>query len=156
MDFRCIRFPGVISAFTLPSGGTSDYAPEMIHAAAKSEAYACFVREDVRIPFITMPDAIEALLKLHDADAKALTRTVYNITAFAPSAGEIAAIVRRHFGKAEITFQPDVERQGIVDSWPADVDDSAARQDWGFHPRHDLNAAFEEYLIPNIRAKYAT
>jgi len=155
VDFRCIRFPGVISAFTLPSGGTSDYAPEMIHAAAKGEAYACFVREDTRIPFITMPDAIEALLRLHDAEAKSLTRCVYNITAFAPSAGEIAEIVQRHFKSADINFRPDVERQGIVDSWPADVDDSAARQDWGFRPKHDLNAAFEEYLIPNIRTRYA-
>ncbi len=155
VDFRCIRFPGVISAFTLPSGGTSDYAPEMIHAAAKGESYACFVREDARIPFITMPDAIEALLRLHDAESGRLTRCVYNITAFAPSAGEIAQIVRRHFRAADISFRPDVERQGIVDSWPANVDDASARSDWGFHPRHDLKAAFEEYLIPNIRAHYA-
>lgn len=155
VDFRCIRFPGVISAFTLPSGGTSDYAPEMIHAAAKGEAYACFVREDARIPFITMPDAIEALLRLHAAVATRLTRSVYNITAFAPSAGEIASIVRSHFPKAEITFRPDIERQGIVDSWPEDTKDAAARADWGFKPQHDLRTAFEEYLIPNIRAHYA-
>lgn len=155
VDFRCIRFPGVISAFTLPSGGTSDYAPEMIHAAARSESYACFVREDARIPFITMPDAIEALLKLHAAVASRLTRSVYNITAFAPSAGEIARIVRSHFKAADITFKPDVERQGIVDSWPENTIDAAARNDWGFKPQHDLKAAFEEYLIPNIRAHYA-
>jgi len=73
-----------------------------------------------------MPDAIEALLRLHNADAKGLTRTVYNITAFAPSAGEIAAIVRKHFKGADISFRPDIERQGIVDSWPADVDDTAS------------------------------
>ncbi len=155
VDFRCIRFPGVISAFTLPSGGTSDYAPEMIHAAARGEPYACFVREDARIPFITMPDAIEALLKLHAAEAEQLTRTVYNITAFAPSAAEIATIVRRHFDSADITFRPDIERQGIVDSWPEDTTDATARKDWGFKPQHDLKAAFEEYLIPNIRAHYA-
>lgn len=155
VDFRCIRFPGVISAFTVPSGGTSDYAPEMIHAAAQGLPYACFVREDARIPFITMPDAIEALMKLFHSAAARLTRGVYNIGAFNPSAGEIAAIVRRHFPRAEIAFKPDVERQGIVDSWPEAVNDAAARRDWGYTPRHDLKAAFDEYLIPNIRAHYA-
>jgi threonine 3-dehydrogenase len=155
LDFRAIRFPGLISADTLPSGGTSDYGPEMLHAAAAGKPYACFVREDARIPFMTMPDAIEALLKLAEADRAKLKRNVYNITSFNPSAGEMADIVKKAFGKAEITFKPDVQRQQIVDSWPADIDDSAARQEWGFAPKHDLRAAFDEYLVPRIRARYA-
>src|SRR5512136_1024045 len=93
LDFRCVRFPGLISAVTVPSGGTSDYAPEMLHAAAQGKPYACFVREDVRIPFMAMPDAIASLLRLQSAPRKALTRTVYNIGAFSPSAGEIRDIV---------------------------------------------------------------
>ena len=150
VDFRSIRFPGVISAFTVPSGGTSDFVPEMLHAAAKGEPYRCFVREDTRIPFITMPDAIEALLVLARADAARLTRSVYNIGAFNPSAGEAAEMVRRAFPAADIGFEPDLARQAIVDSWPADVEDRCARAEWGFSPRHDVRTAFDEYLVPNI------
>lgn len=156
VDFRCVRFPGLISAVTVPSGGTSDYAPEMIHAAAEGNAYACFVREDTRIPFMAMPDGVEALLKLAAAPATSLTRQVYNVGAFAPSAGEIRALVLKSFPKAQVTFQPDMKRQGIVDSWPADVDDAAARRDWGFAPRYGLDAAFSDYLIPTIRDRYRT
>jgi nucleoside-diphosphate-sugar epimerase len=154
VDFRAVRFPGLISADTLPSGGTSDFAPEMIHAAAKGEEYACFVREDTRIPFMTMPDAIDALLVLAATEQERLTRHVYNLSAFSPSAAEFAAEVGRTFPGARIRFAPDVQRQAIVDSWPADVDDSAARRDWGFAPRHDLSRAFDEYLVPRIRARY--
>src|SRR5688572_17766027 len=100
VDFRGVRFPGLISALTVPSGGTSDYAPEMIHAAAQGEPYACFVRPDTRIPFMAMPDAVDAVLRLVDAPKPALTRTVYNIGAFAPTAGEVAEVVRRAFPDA--------------------------------------------------------
>lgn len=154
VDFRCVRFPGLISAMTVPSGGTSDYAPEMIHAAARGEAYACFVRPDTRIPFMTMPDGVEALLKLAEAPKDRLSRTAYNVAAFNPSAEQIRAIVLDAFPTASITWQVDAKRQGIVDSWPADVDDSAARRDWGFDPAYDLSRAFSEYLIPTIRRHY--
>ena len=83
-----LRFPGLISAFTVPSGGTSDYGPEMLHAAAQGQPYACFVREDAIIPFMAMPDAVTALLKLAAAPAKSLTRRVYNITSFSLTAAE--------------------------------------------------------------------
>jgi nucleoside-diphosphate-sugar epimerase len=151
VDFRCIRFPGLISADTVPSGGTSDYASEMIHAAARGEPYACFVRPDARIPFMAMPDSIDALLKLAAVPRERLTQTAYNIGAFNPSAGEIHEIVRAAFPTARISTKVDAKRQGIVDSWPADVDDSAARRDWGFAPRFDLHRAFQDYLLPAIR-----
>ncbi len=154
VDFRAIRFPGLISAVTVPSGGTSDYAPEMLHAAAQGKEYACFVREDVRIPFMAMPDAIDAALRLESAPREQLKQTVYNITSFSPSAGEIRAIVMNAFKGADITFKPDVKRQGIVDSWPEDVDDAAARRDWGFAPGYSQERAFAEYLIPGIRKRY--
>ena len=154
VDFRCVRFPGLISALTVPSGGTSDYAPEMIHAAAKGEAYACFVRPDTRIPFMAMPDGVEALLTLAAAPRRKLTRTAYNVSAFNPSATEVRDKVLAAFPKAQISWQTDEKRQGIVDSWPAEVDDTAARQDWGFKPRYDFERAFEEYLIPTIRQRY--
>jgi nucleoside-diphosphate-sugar epimerase len=154
VDFRSIRFPGLISAFTVPHGGTSDYAPEMIHAAARREPYACFVRESTRIPFMAMPDAIGALLSLMEAPLENLSGLVYNVTSFSPSAGELAALARNHFPDAVIRFDPDVRRQAIVDSWPAAVDDSRARQDWGFAPAYDLERTFSEYLVPNIRKRY--
>jgi nucleoside-diphosphate-sugar epimerase len=155
VDFRSIRFPGLISAVTVPSGGTSDYAPEMLHAAAQGKAYSCFVREDVRIPFMAMPDAITALLKLHDAPKEHLSTCVYNIGSFSPSARQIFNIVKREFPKAEITFSPDDKRQAIVDTWPEDVDDTAARCDWHWTPEYDEARAFSEYLIPGIRKRYA-
>jgi nucleoside-diphosphate-sugar epimerase len=153
-DFRSIRFPGLISAMTMPSGGTSDYAPEMLHAAAQNRSYSCFVREDVRIPFMAMPDAIHALLKLQAAPRADLTQAVYNIGSFSPSAGEFRELVLHEFHNADITFKPDLKRQAIVDSWPADVDDNAARRDWGWMPQYDLERAFEEYLMPEIKKRY--
>ena len=127
----------------------------MIHAAAQGEPYACFVRPDTRIPFMAMPDGVEALLRLAAAPGERLTRTAYNVSAFNPSAEEIRAIVLRSFPTAEITWETDAKRQSIVDSWPADVDDSAARRDWGFAPRYDFESAFRDYLIPRIRERYA-
>jgi threonine 3-dehydrogenase len=155
VDFRCIRFPGLISAETVPSGGTSDYAPEMIHAAAEGKPYACFVRPDTRIPFMAMPDAVDSIFRLMDVPRTKLTRTVYNIGAFAPSAADIEAVVHAAFPKAAMSTQVDEKRQGIVDSWPADVDDSAARNDWGHNPVYGFANAFGEYLIPSIKKRYA-
>jgi nucleoside-diphosphate-sugar epimerase len=156
VDFRAIRFPGLISAATVPSGGTSDYAPEMLHAVAQRRPYTCFVREDTRIPFMAMPDAITALLRLTDAPRESLGSLVYNVRGFNPSAGELAELVRAAFPGVEIGFAPDPRRQAIVDSWPEDVDDEPARRDWGFHPRYDLDRAFAAYLVPDVRRRYAT
>jgi nucleoside-diphosphate-sugar epimerase len=126
----------------------------MIHAAAQGQPYACFVRPDTRIPFMAMPDGVEALLQLAAAPKARLTRTAYNVAAFNPSADEIREIVLKAFPAAQIAWQTDAKRQGIVDSWPADVDDTAARRDWGFAPRYDFERAFSEYLIPQIRERY--
>jgi len=154
LDFRCLRFPGLISAYTVPSGGTSDYGPEMLHAAAKGVPYACFVREDVQIPFMAMPDAVTALLRLTEAPRESLSRLVYNITSYSLTAAEFRQWVLRYFPEAQISFDADLKRQGIVDSWPADLDDSAARRDWGWQPAYDLERSFSEYLVPNIRDRY--
>jgi nucleoside-diphosphate-sugar epimerase len=154
VDFRAVRFPGLISADTVPSGGTSDYAPEMIHAAARGEAYACFVRPDTRIPFMTMPDAVAALLDLAHAPRESLTQTAYNLGAFAPTADDVRGEVLRAFPEAQLTFAVDDKRQGIVDTWPEDVDDSAARRDWHFDPQFNFERAFRDYLIPRIKDRY--
>ena len=155
LDFRAIRFPGLISAETIPTGGTSDFGPEMVHAAARGEPYVCFVPPEARIPFMAMPDAVEALLRLLDADHAALSTTSYNIGAFSASAGEILARVRGTFPDADVTFRPDPVRARIVDSWPEDVDDARARRDWGWKPAYAFDRAFDEYLLPKIRARYA-
>ncbi|HSF80468.1 MAG TPA: NAD-dependent epimerase/dehydratase family protein [Anaerolineales bacterium] len=154
LDFRSLRFPGLISALTVPSGGTSDYGPEMLHAAAKGEPYACFVREDVRIPFMAMPDAVTALLCLTDAPREVLSRRVYNVTSFSLSASDFLRQVLNFFPNAQITFEPDYKRQGIVDSWPADLDDSAAQRDWGWSPDYGMERSFADYLVPNIIQRY--
>jgi threonine 3-dehydrogenase len=154
LDFRAIRFPGLISAFTLPSGGTSDYGPEMLHAAAQGTPYACFVRADTRIPFMAMPDAIKSLIVLTETPQSSLTRLVYNIAAFSLTAGEFRERALRAFPGAQITFDPNPRRQGIVDSWPEDVDDSRARADWGWSPDYDAERFFEDYFLPEIRKRY--
>ena len=155
IDFRSVRFPGLISADTVPSGGTSDFAPEMLHAAAQNKPYRSFVRADSRIPFLTMPDAIRALLDLAAAPLKSLSRHVYNLGGFNPSAGEFGELVAEYFPGADTSFDDiDRQRQAIVDSWPEDVDDTAARTDWGFEPEHDLQSAFSNYLVPSMRKRY--
>lgn len=155
VDFRSIRFPGLISAATVPSGGTSDYAPEMMHAAALGKPYDCFVRPEARIPFMAMPDGIRALILLAGAPVARLTQGVYNIAAFSPSAVEIRKRVVEAYPSATINFVLDPPRARIVDTWPADVDDSAAQRDWDWKPEYDWDRALNEYLLPTIRRRYA-
>jgi threonine 3-dehydrogenase len=153
-DFRAIRFPGLISAFTLPSGGTSDYGPDMLHSAAQGLPYACFVRPDTRISFMAMPDAIKALLMLADAPRRNLSHVVYNIASFSLTAQEFRQRALQAFPAAQISFQPNPRRQGIVDSWPEDVDDTLARSDWGWQPDYDVDKFFDDYFLPQIRTRY--
>jgi len=154
VDFRALRFPGLISAVTMPTGGTSDYAAEMIHAAAQGKPYACFVGASARIPFMVMPDAIKALESLAAAPVETLAQRVYNVTSFSLSAGALRDRVVAAFPEASISFEPDRPRADIVDTWPADVDDTPARRDWGWTPDYDVDRAFDEYLIPNIKQRY--
>ena len=156
VDFRSIRLPGLISIHTLPAGGTSDYAPEMIHSAAQYIPYQCFVREDSALPFMTMGDAIKAILQLMEAKEDSLSRSVYNVTSFSPSAAEFRKKTLTYFPEAKIDFIINEKRQSIVDSWPAQVDDSKARNDWDWEPEHDFDSAFENYLIPEIKKRYST
>ncbi|PID85798.1 MAG: epimerase [Chloroflexi bacterium] len=156
LDFRAVRFPGLISAYTVPSGGTSDYGPEMLHAAAQNKPYACFVREDSVIPFMAMPDAVSALLGLYAVSREVLRRRVYNVTSFSLTAAEFREKVLQFFPGVDITFRPDVARQGIIDSWPAGLRDKGAHQDWGWAPTYDVDRAFAEYLVPNIRERYSS
>ncbi len=155
VDFRALRLPGLMSAETVPAGGTSDFGPEMIHAAAEGLPYRCFVEPEATIPFMAMPDAVRALLELSRADRGALSSCVYNIGAFSVSAGEIGDRVHRAFSGASIDYRPDPARAKIVGSWPSDVEDGSARADWGWQPEYDWDGAFEAYLAPGVRAMHS-
>lgn len=150
IDFRCVRFPGIISAFTLPSGGTSDYAPEMVHAAIQGRDYDCFVRPDTTIPFMMMPDAIQALIQIASTPRTKLTRRTYNVTSFSLSAQDFANILQHLFPNFHVTYTPTAGRQAIVDTWPHGLDDTRARVDWDWQPEYDVTCAFEDYLLPNL------
>lgn len=153
-DFRCVKFPGLLSPDTLPSGGTSDYGSEMIHNAAQGKPFECFVRPDTKIPFMAMEDAVRAIILLSETPKTKLKHSVYNISGFSVSAEEIAKEVKHIFPNAKITYQSHGARQRIVDSWPEDVDDSNAKKDWGWKPKYNFQKTFEEYLLPNILKRY--
>ena len=155
IDFRSIRFPGIISSHTIPTGGTSDYIPEMLHAAASGKTYKCFVRGDSQIPFMTMPDAVRAIQNIVAAPMENLNQTVYNIRAFAPTAEEFRQKIMDVFPQAKIEYDVNEKRQNMVDSWPLDTDDSAARSNWNWKPQHDLETGMKEYLIPDVKKIYS-
>src|SRR5262245_44806692 len=149
IDCRGVRFPGLISA-AMPGGGSSDYALFIYVDGVRKGGYDAFARADTRIPLMYMPDGVRALLELALAERDRLTRCIYNIAAFSPRADEIAASASRVIPDAKFTFKPDPSRQSILDSWPRSLDDSAARRDWGWKPRYDLEAMTRD-LIPKIR-----
>lgn len=153
VDFRGVRFPGLISA-SVPGGGTSDYALFMYTDGVRRGAYEAFCRADTRIPLMYMPDGIRALAELADAPKERLRRTIYNIAAFSPTAQQIADSVARALPGVRITFAPDPRRQAILDSWPRVLDDSNARADWGWQPTFDLDAMTAD-LVPKIKTLLA-
>lgn len=154
VDFRAIRFPGILSADTVPTSGTSDYGPLMLHAAAKGEPYSCFVSKEAQLNFIAMPDAVEAFALLAAAPAEALSRRVYNVTGFSVSAAEILEEVLAAFPQASVQFEPVEWRDKLVGTWPLDTDDSRAAADWGWRAHYDRYRAFQEYLVPGVRKRY--
>ena len=154
LDFRSIRFSGIISADTLPHGGTSDYAPEMIHHAIQNKDYTCFVRPDSCIPFMVMPDAINAIIKLMNVNKKALTKDVYHIQAFSPTVEDIWKKLILIFPNFQLNYNVNPKRQALIDSWPSVLDQSRALKDWDWNPKYNFDNAFDEYLIPKITEFY--
>lgn len=146
VDVRSVRYPGLISYTAPPGGGTTDYAVGIFHAAVAGEPYACFVRPDTRLPMMYMPDALDATLALMDAPAEAITvRTSYTLGALSFTAEALAGAIRRRVPGFEVTYAPDF-RQAIADSWPDAVDDAAARRDWGWSPKFDLDTLVDDML----------
>ncbi len=150
LDFRCIRFPGIISANSMPTGGTSDYAPELIHNAFKKNNYICFVNEFTRLPFIVMPDAIDAIIQMMKINKKNLNKHVYNIQSFSPTVNDLCIIINTKLPNFSLSYNVDDMRQSIVDNWPNFIDDVAARNDWKWNPKYNLESAFNNYLQPKL------
>ncbi len=138
LDVRGLRYPGIISYETLPGGGTTDFAVAIYFEAVVFGRYKCFVREDTRLPMMYMPDCIKATIDLAEADFANLKHHCdFNVGAMSFSAGELAAEIAKHVPGFTCTYEPDF-RQAIADSWPESLDDSAAREEWGWHPAFDL------------------
>ncbi len=150
LDFRGVRFPGLINA-GVPGGGTTDYALYMYVNGIRDGHYECFVGPESTVPMMYMPDALRALTELSAAPRKSLKRCIYNIAAMSPTAQQFADAVKQRVPGAEITFKVDPARQAILDSWPARVDDACARAEWGWKPAYDL-ARMSDDLIPKVRA----
>ncbi len=146
VDVRSLRYPGLLSWKTQPGGGTTDYAVEIFHNAVKGEPYECFLKADSALPMMYMDDAIRATIELMCADSDNLSvRSSYNLSAMSFTPEELALEIRKHRQDLEVVYAPDF-RQQIADTWPASIDDSKAREDWGWKPAFGLEATVEVML----------
>jgi nucleoside-diphosphate-sugar epimerase len=155
VDVRGLRYPGIISNVTPPGGGTTDYAVEIYYEAIRHKQYTCFVREDTVLPMMYMPDCIKATIDLMEADLSKLKHHAdFNLTAMSFSAGELAAEIQKHIPEFAVAYEPDPVKQAIADSWPEAIDDSAAREEWGWKPSYDL-AAMTIDMLETLGQRYA-
>ncbi|MEH7452576.1 L-threonine 3-dehydrogenase [Gottfriedia acidiceleris] len=147
VDTRGVRFPGLISYDTVPGGGTTDYAVDIYYEALKNKKYTSFIGEGTYMDMMYMPDAIDAIIKLMEADPSKLKhRNAFNITAMSFEPTQIAASIRKFIPEFTIDFDIDPIRQGIANSWPNSIDSSAAKEEWGFDPKFDLDRMSEDML----------
>jgi nucleoside-diphosphate-sugar epimerase len=147
VDTRGLRYPGIISHETLPGGGTTDYAVEIFYEAIKHKKYTCFLKEGTRLDMMYMPDALQSAIDLMEADPAQLKhRNAFNVTAMSFAPEDIAAEVKRLIPEFEMSYDVDPVRQGIADSWPNSMDDSCAREEWGWNPKYDLRAMCEDMV----------
>ncbi len=152
VDVRGIRYPGLISYKTLPGGGTTDYAVEIFYEAIKNKSYKCFLKADTTLPMMYMPDAIRGTIQLAETDfSKLKNHSNFNFSGISFSCEELAAEIKKHIPDFTISYEPDF-RQKIADSWPASIDDSEARNQWGWKVEYDL-AKMTADMIKNLRPK---
>lgn len=155
LDVRGLRYPGIISSEALPGGGTTDYAVEIYYEAVRNGKYTCFVREDTRLPMMYMPDCLKATIDLAEADfAKLKHHTDFNVGSMSFTVAEQAASIRKFIPDFEIAYAPDF-RQDIADSWPDAVDDSSAREEWGWAPSYDLDSMTKD-MLEKLRVRFET
>ena len=146
VDVRSVRYPGIIGYQSVPGGGTTDYAVEIYHYAAQGKPYTCFLKPDAGLPMLYMPDTMKATLQIMQAPAEQIRiRTSYNLGGMSFTPAEVAASIKASIPDFEVRYEPDF-RQDIAASWPDSVDDSPARQDWGWQPDYDLDAMTEDML----------
>lgn len=146
VDVRSLRYPGLISYKSAPGGGTTDYAVEIFHEALESGRYDCFLKEDTYLPMMYMPDAIRATIELMEAPADQISvRTSYNLSGMSFSPKEIGDAIKKHINAFKLAYKPDY-RQAIADSWPQSIDDSVARNDWGWKEEYDLESMVADML----------
>jgi nucleoside-diphosphate-sugar epimerase len=154
LDVRGVRYPGIISSETLPGGGTTDYAVEIFYEAIKYKHYNCFLKEDTVLPMMYMPDCIKATIDLMEADLSRLTRHAdYNLAAFSFSPRQLVSEIEKYIPELACVYEPD-SRQQIADSWPRTIDDSAAREEWGWEPQYDLRAMVAD-MVEKLQGKHA-
>ena len=152
VDVRSIRYPGLISWTSPPGGGTTDYAVDIYHKALSDHSYECFLSAETRMPMMYMDDAIRATIEIMQAPAdKVKIRSSYNLAAISFTPEEIAEEIKAHIPDFTISYKPDF-RQKIADSWPASIDDSSARSDWGWKPKYDLSE-MTKVMLENLAAK---
>lgn len=153
VDTRGLRFPGLISYVSPPGGGTTDYAVEIFYHALRERRYTCFLAADTQLDMMYMPDAIRAAIELMEADpARLRHRNAFNVTAMQLTPARLAAEIARHVPGFVITYEVDPVRQAIADSWPRSIDDTAARQEWGWRPEYDLEATTAD-MIEKLAAR---
>jgi nucleoside-diphosphate-sugar epimerase len=152
VDTRGVRFPGLVSYGAPPGGGTTDWAVDIFHRALRDGRYTCFLGADTQLDFMYMPDAIRAAIEIMEADASRLVhRNAFNVTAMQLTPTSLAAEISKHVPGFEISYQVDPVRQAIADSWPDRVDDSAARDEWGWRPSFDA-AAMTADMLDHMRS----
>lgn len=145
VDFRSLRYPGIISSETLPGGGTTDYAVEIFYEALRNKEYTVFLEKDSRLPMMYMPDCIKSTIDLMEADESDLEHRSFNITAMSFTPAELVAEIKKHIPEFKVEYEPDY-RQEIADSWPSSIDDSVAREEWGWEPDYDIAAMTEDMI----------
>ncbi|MCF2500205.1 NAD-dependent epimerase/dehydratase family protein [Dyadobacter chenhuakuii] len=153
MDIRSLRYPGIIGYQSMPGGGTTDYAVDIYHKAVQGEAFECFLEAKTTLPMIYISDAMDATVRLMEAPKDKITvRTSYNLAGISFSPEEVAASIGKIIPDFKVSYKPDF-RQKIAESWPAQIDDSQARKDWGWRPAYNLDKMTEE-MIFELRKKY--
>jgi nucleoside-diphosphate-sugar epimerase len=147
VDTRGVRYPGIISNVTLPGGGTTDYAVEIFYEAIKNKKYTCYIRAGTFLDMMYMPDAINAAIDLMEADpAKLKHRNAFNVTAMSFDPEIIAAEIRKHIPEFRMGYDVDPVRQAIAESWPNNMNDSCAREEWGWKPEYELPAMTKDMI----------